>query len=81
MAKFAKVEISVDQNGITVANNGTTNKYLWSQIDRIKNSKSLQIYTVYDKSDQTVFMVDHMIPGFDELKSCIEKRTVIGFKP
>lgn len=74
LSKFVEADITLDENGITVASNDNVNKYLWSQIDRVKNSKHLQIYTVYDRSDQMVFMVDHMIPGFNELKSYIENR-------
>lgn len=74
LAKFVKADITLDENGITVAKSGNINKYLWSQIERVKNSKHLQIYTVYDRSNQTVFMVDHMIPGFNEIKSYIENR-------
>ena len=74
LAKFIKAEISLDENGITVTNNGNINKYLWSQIDKVKNAKKLQIYAVYDKVDQTIFMVDHMIPGFNELRSYIENK-------
>jgi hypothetical protein len=74
LKKFINVEISVEKNGITVSNGENTNKYLWGEIGWAKNSKHIQVYTVYNKSDQPIFIVDHMIPGFRELKNFIESK-------
>lgn len=57
-----------------VSNGGNISKYLWGEIGWAKNSKQFQVYTVYNRSGQSIFIVDHMIPGFEELKNLIENK-------
>ena len=74
LAKFLKAEIFINEEGIKVILGKNINKYSWKQVGKVKNSIRLQLYKVYDKNDRPIFIVDHMIPGFKELKNIVEEK-------
>ena len=74
LAKFLKAEIFLNEEGIKVIFGKIINEYSWGQVGKVKNSIRLQLYEVYDKNDRPIFIVDHMIPGFNELKGIVEEK-------
>ena len=74
LAKFLKAEIFLNEEGIKVISGKNINEYSWGQVGKVKNSIRLQLYKVYDKNDRPIFIVDHMIPGFKELKNIVEEK-------
>lgn len=77
LLKYISAEIALSESGIKVLIGSNINHYTWNQVGRIKNSVRFQLYALYDRSDQPIFIVDYMIPGFDELKKYSEKRVHI----
>lgn len=77
LSKFINVEISVQNDGIQTKIGKEIKQFGWHQIGRVKNYKAIQLYKVYSKENQLVFIVDHMLPGFTELEYIIEDKTGI----
>jgi hypothetical protein len=64
LAKFvsAKVEFSDDEFKVIMKNNVVT--YKWTDIAKAKNHQSSQILRLFDSSGNTIYIVDHMSPGY-----------------
>lgn len=76
--KYIRAEIILTEDSIQVIIGKRTYNYLWEQVGKIKNSVRFQLYSIYDINKQPIFIVDHQIPRFDELKTfteeCIKKK-------
>ncbi|RUO38645.1 hypothetical protein CWE13_03085 [Aliidiomarina shirensis] len=70
LAKFVPAKVVFDDSQFTVEIKGTKNSYAWSDIAEVKNYEISQILKLVDSSGVTIYVVDHMTPGY---KSFAEK--------
>lgn len=64
LAKFIPAKVVFDENQFTVELKGTKNSYAWSDIASAKNYESSQILKLFDSNGSTIYVVDHMTPGY-----------------
>ena len=64
LSKFIPAKVAHSAQGFTVHLNGNTDEYLWSDIAKVKNHNVSQILRLFDSSGSTIYVVDHMTPGY-----------------
>ncbi|MFT2092244.1 hypothetical protein [Paraglaciecola sp. 2405UD69-4] len=64
LAKFVPAKVIFDESQFTVEMQGTKCSYAWSDIASIKNYENSQILKLFDSNGATIYVVDHMTPGY-----------------
>jgi hypothetical protein len=73
LSKFIPAKVTHTTEGFTVLLSGNTNSYLWSDIAKVKNHNSSQILRLFDSSGSTIYVVDHMTPGYTEFAKKVDE--------
>ena len=66
LAKFVSAKVEFDDNHFEVKVNGVIKNYKWSDIASIKNYHTSQILKLFDSTGTTIYVVDHMTPGYND---------------
>jgi len=64
LAKFVPARLVFDESQFTVDMRGSKTTYSWSDIASVKNYESSQILKIFDANGNTIYVVDHMTPGY-----------------
>jgi len=64
LANFVSAKVEFDENRFSVSNKNSLNTFKWYEIDSIKNYEASQILILFDSSGKTIYVVDHMTPGY-----------------
>ncbi len=63
-AKFVSAKVAFDESQFTVEINGSKRSYDWSEIASVKNHQRAQLLQLIDSTGATIYVVDHMTPGY-----------------
>ena len=64
LAKFVPAKVVFEESQFSVEMRGSKNTYAWSDIASVKNYESSQILKLCDSNGTTIYVVDHMTPGY-----------------
>ena len=64
LAKFVPAKVEFNDAGFKVIVRNTESVYNWSDIASVKNYESSQILKLFNSKGQTIYVVDHMTPGY-----------------
>lgn len=66
--KTLKVSFTFDENGISLTNNGKTEVYSWSELEKSKEYTSCQIFCLIDSKGQHLFSVWEYADNYAEFR-------------
>lgn len=64
LSHFVSATVTFNDYFFCVSQNGEEKTYRWSDIADATNYKSSQILQLFDARGKTIYMVDHMTPGY-----------------
>lgn len=64
LAKFVPAKVEFDDAVFKVTIKNVETVYKWGDIASVKNYESSQILKLFDINEQTIYVVDHMTPGY-----------------
>ncbi len=64
LAKFVSARVEFDEQQFTVSIKDDKTAYKWSDIASVRNYESSQVLRLFDSSGKTIYVVDHLTPGY-----------------